>query len=339
MNDAPSMGDLFGGEAGGGWLNMPRTSIDQIGDQAGQVDIAVLGIGSATPYGVGSYCHDAPAAIRAARSWPTILEQHDFDLFDVTPTDGVLPPGVVAADFGDLDTAPDATPDVTEANRATIRSAITSLLDAGAVPFVFGGDDSVPIPVLESYCGFAGGPVSILQIDAHLDWRDEVGGETQGLSSNMRRASEMTHVGKIGQLGARGIGSARKADVEAALDYGVGFHTMRRLLEPGGIERAVADLPEGVPVYIALDVDSMDPVVMPAVIGAAQGGLSYWQMMQIFEAVAARAPICGFNMVELMPSRDVNDQGALMASRLGLSMLGMIARQRAASRQAGTAAE
>jgi len=339
MNDAPSMGDLFGGEAGGGWLNMPRTSIDQIGDQAGQVDIAVLGIGSATPYGVGSYCHDAPAAIRAARSWPTILEQHDFDLFDVTPTDGVLPPGVVAADFGDLDTAPDATPDVTEANRATIRSAITSLLDAGAVPFVFGGDDSVPIPVLESYCGFAGGPVSILQIDAHIDWRDEVGGETQGLSSNMRRASEMAHVGKIVQLGARGIGSARKADVEAALEYGVGFHTMRRLLEPGGIERAVADLPEGVPVYIALDVDSMDPVVMPAVIGAAQGGLSYWQMMQIFEAVAARAPICGFNMVELMPSRDVNDQGALMASRLGLSMLGMIARQRAASRQAGTAAE
>ena len=339
MNDAPSMGDLFGGEAGGGWLNMPRASIDQIGDQAGQVDIAVLGIGSATPYGVGSYCHDAPAAIRAARSWPTILEQHDFDLFDVTPTDGVLPPGVVAADFGDLDTAPDATPDVTEANRATIRSAITSLLDAGAVPFVFGGDDSVPIPVLESYCGFAGGPVSILQIDAHIDWRDEVGGETQGLSSNMRRASEMAHVGKIVQLGARGIGSARKADVEAALEYGVGFHTMRRLLEPGGIERAVADLPEGVPVYIALDVDSMDPVVMPAVIGAAQGGLSYWQMMQIFEAVAARAPICGFNMVELMPSRDVNDQGALMASRLGLSMLGMIARQRAASRQAGTAAE
>ena len=325
MADTPSMGDLFGGEAGGGWLNMPRASIDQVSE----VDIAVLGIGSATPYALGSYCHDAPAAIRAARSWPTILEQHDFDLFDVTPSGGVLPAGVVAADFGDLDTVADAAPQVTEANRATIRGAITSLLDGGAVPFVFGGDDSVPIPVLESYCGFAGGPISILQIDAHIDWRDEVDGETQGLSSNMRRASEMEHVGKIVQLGARGIGSARKADVEAALAYGVGFHTMRRLIEPGGMERAVADLPEGVPVYIALDVDSMDPVVMPAVIGAAQGGLSYWQMMQIFEAVAARAPICGFNMVELMPSRDVNDQSALMASRLGLSMLGLIARQRA----------
>ena len=55
-------------------------------------------------------------------------------------------------------------------------------------------------------------------------------------------------------------------------------------------------------------------------------------MMEIFEAIAARAPICGFNMVEFMPARDVNGQGALMASRLGLSMLGMIAHQRAAAK-------
>ena len=322
------MGDLFGGETAGGWLNMPRGDIN-----APQgVDIAVLGIGSATPYPVGSYCHDAPDAIRAARSWPTILEQHDFDLFGVDPSDGVLPDGVIAADFGNLDTVADAAPEVTASNRAMIRGAVTGLLDAGSVPFVLGGDDSVPIPVLESYCGFDGGPISILQIDAHIDWRDDVGGETQGLSSNMRRASEMAHVGKIVQLGARGIGSARKGEVQAALDYGVAFHTMRNLIEPDGIARAVAELPEGVPVYIALDVDSMDPVVMPAVIGAAQGGLSYWQMMQIFEAIVARAPICGFNMVELMPARDVNAQGALMASRLGLSMLGMIARQRAAAK-------
>ena len=328
MNDTPSMGDLFGGETAGGWLNMQRGDIN-----APQgVDIAVLGIGSATPYPVGSYCHDAPDAIRAARSWPTILEQHDFDLFGVEPSDGVLPDGVIAADFGNLDTVADAAPEVTASNRAMIRGAVTGLLDAGSVPFVLGGDDSVPIPVLESYCGFDGGPISILQIDAHIDWRDDVSGETQGLSSNMRRASEMAHVGKIVQLGARGIGSARKGEVQAALDYGVAFHTMRNLIEPDGIARAVAELPEGVPVYIALDVDSMDPVVLPAVIGAAQGGLSYWQMMQIFEAITARAPICGFNMVELMPARDVNGQGALMASRLGLSMLGMIARQRAAAK-------
>ena len=329
MSDTRSMADLFGGEAaGGGWLNMPCAGLS---DRAA-VDIGIMGIGSATPYSVGSYCHDAPSAIRAARSWPTILEQHDFDLFDAVPSEGVIPRGVSVADFGDLDVAADAAPDVTEANRRRIREAITSMLDLGTRPFVLGGDDSVPIPVLESYCGFAAGPISILQIDAHIDWRDDVGGERQGLSSNMRRASEMAHVGAIVQLAARGIGSARRDDVRAALDYGVAFHTMRRLREPGGIARAVADLPEGVPVYVAFDVDSLDPTLMPAVIGAAQGGLDYWQMMEIFEAIAARAPICGFNLVELMPSRDVNGQGALMASRLGLSMLGLMAAQVAAGR-------
>ena len=328
MSENVSMGDLFGGKTEGGWLNMPRAKLPDCAD----VDIGVVGIGSATPYPVGPYCHDAPKAVRAARSWPTILEQHDFDLFDATPSDGVLPSGVLAADFGDLDVVADAAPEVTESNRQRIREAITAMLDSGTRPFVLGGDDSVPIPVLESYCGFHGGPISILQIDAHIDWRDDVGGERLGLSSNMRRASEMAHVGKIVQLAARGIGSARRDDVQAALDYGVAFHTMRRLREPDGIARAVADLPEGVPVYIAFDVDSLDPTLMPAVIGAAQGGLDYWQMMDIFEAVALRAPICGFNMVELMPSRDVNGQGALMASRLGLSMLGLMARQVEASR-------
>ena len=323
MAKMASMGDLFGGDTAGGWLNLPSAGADGL---AG-VDIGVIGIGSATPYPVGSYCHEAPDAIRAARSWPTILDQHDFDLCDVVPSAGVIPAGIRAADLGNLDVVADAAPDVTAANRQRIREAITMMIEAGTRPFVLGGDDSVPIPVLQAYSAFEGGPISILQIDAHIDWRDEVGGETQGLSSNMRRASEMTHVGSIVQLAARGIGSARKQEVEAALDYGVAFHTMRRLREPGGIERAVADLPEGVPVYVALDVDSLDPTVMPAVIGAAQGGLNYWQMMEIFEAVAARAPICGFNMVELMPSRDVNGQGTLIASRLGLSMLGLMARQ------------
>ena len=328
MSKTASMGDLFGGESNGSWLNMPRAELPSQSD----IDIGVVGIGSATPYPVGSYCHEAPAAIRAARSWPTILEQHDFDLFGAMPSHGVLPPGVAAADFGDIDVAADAAPEITDANRRLIREVITAMLDAGTRPFVLGGDDSVPIPVLESYCGFEGGPISILQIDAHIDWRDNVGGERQGLSSNMRRASEMAHVGSIVQLAARGIGSARREDVQAALDYGVAFHTMRNLREPDGIARAVADLPEGVPVYVALDVDSLDPTLMPAVIGAAQGGLDYWQMMEIFEAVAARAPICGFNMVELMPSRDVNGQGALMASRVGLSMLGLMAAQVAAGR-------
>ena len=71
------------------------------------------------------------------------------------------------------------------------------------IPIVMGGDDSIPIPVLAAY--HEHGPITILQLDAHIDWRDEVAGETQGLSSNMRRASEMNWVENIIQVGARGV--------------------------------------------------------------------------------------------------------------------------------------
>ena len=323
-----SMGDLFGGGGSDCWLNLPAAKLDALQD----IDLGVIGIGSATPYPVGSYCHDAPDAIRSARYWPTILDQHDFDLHGATPSGGILPPGVKAADFGNLNVVADAATEVTASNRRLIRDAIAAMRSSDVIPFVLGGDDSVPIPVLDAYADTATAPMSIFQIDAHIDWRDEVNGEKLGLSSNMRRASEMDHIGKIVQVAARGIGSARSSDVQDALDYGVDFHTMRMLMQDGGIDAAIASLPEGVPVYIALDVDSLDPVIMPSVIGAAQGGLDYWQMMALLEGVAKRAPIVGFNMVELMPDRDVNGQGALMASRLGISMLGLMAGQIASQR-------
>ena len=96
---------------------------------------------------------------------------------------------------------------------------------------VLGGDDSVPIPVLAAY--EAHGPLTILQLDAHIDWREEVSGETQGLSSNMRRASEMAWVENIIQVGARGIGSAKPQDRSDALAWGVDFYPMRDVVQNG----------------------------------------------------------------------------------------------------------
>ena len=74
---------------------------------------------------------------------------------------------------------------------------------------MFGGDDSTPIPFIT---GFAGSPpIAILQIDAHIDWRDTIRGERYGYSSTMRRASEQSHVWRIVQAGMRGLGSARRS--------------------------------------------------------------------------------------------------------------------------------
>lgn len=309
-----NLGGMFGARPVATFLGLPACSDLRALDAR----IALIGAPCATPYAsVGAYCAAAPAALRkASADYAAALGHLNFDLGGP-----VLPAGVRAVDAGDLPQDPEDP----AGNRLRIYEAVGRVLDRGAVPVLMGGDDSVQIPMLEAYGGRAG-PVSILQIDAHIDWRDEVQGERLGLSSTMRRASEMGHVGRIVQVGARGIGSARpgdRADAEAA---GVSFVTARDLARIGA-EAAVAALPAGGEAVICLDLDALDPSVMPAVIGRTAGGLSYWDVVDLVAAAAARARIVGVGMVELMPERDVDGTGALTAAQLLTAILGVVARQ------------
>ena len=311
--DAPKMKSMFGGQPSGGFFDLPL----QTPEDTDKADIVLLGVPSATPYtSVGPYCADAPDAIRAAFGWPGILGHHDFDI------DGyLLPNSVKAVDWGNLS--------YSETDFAANRDAITrhvgKILQLSAVPLIMGGDDSIPIPVLEAFSD--DDPLTILQLDAHIDWRDDVGGERLGLSSNMRRASEMPWVEKIIQVGARGIGSARPQDRQDAIDWGVHFLPMRNVVKQG--VRAIVDaVPANRRLYIALDIDVMDPAVVPAVIGPAPGGFGYWQILEILEAVAERNTIVGFNLAELMPSGDVGGRGALVAARIVAMVMGLVARQK-----------
>ena len=306
---------MFGAEGGGSFLGLPLCrDLSRLA-----ADVALIGAAGCTPYpSVGFYCADGPAAVRAAGAvYGAALGHMNFDLGGP-----VLPDGVSAVDGGDLPQDPEDA----AGNRARIFGAISQVLDRGAVPMLIGGDDSLPIPMLEAY-GARGRSFVILQIDAHIDWRDEVGGERLGLSSTMRRASEMDHIVQIVQVGQRGIGSARLGDVADALRWGVEFVPAGEVAREG-VWRAVDLIPEGAEVIICLDVDALDPAVMPAVIGRTAGGLGYWQVLELIGGVAEKATIAGFDMVELMPERDVDGQGALVAAQLLAAVLGVIARQR-----------
>ena len=306
---------MFDADDSGTFLGLPSATPDDLQD----ADIVVIGAPCATPYAsVGPYCKDAPAAIRAASAtYSGIRHHHNFDL------DGpMLVNGTTAADLGDVpwdDTA-------YEANRAAIRHTCETVLAVGAVPVVLGGDDSIPIPVLQAYAGH--GPITVVQIDAHIDWRDEVQGERWGLSSTMRRAAEMSHIGEMIQVGRRGVGSARPEDLAAAEERGVHFfsaHDVHRL----GVEQVLDRLPAGGDVFITVDVDGLDPSIVPGVIGPEPGGLTYFQAIEIIDGVADRARIAGFDLVEFVAERDVNGIGALTTFRLAAHAIGRISRQRA----------
>lgn len=308
-NAKPSIAGVFG-QSGPveTFLGLPKVATKDLKESGAKA--AVLGVPCATPYAAtGLYAAKSPAAIRTSAAVEAAATTHfDFDrMAPAVPVDAAGNPLIV--DCGDLDY--DAEDHA--ANRARITEAVGEILAAGAVPIVLGGDDSTPFPVLGAYA--AHGPVTVLQIDAHIDWRDEVNGERFGLSSPMRRASEMDWVTGMVQVGARAVGSARPSDYQDACDWGVNFITAA-MLHADGIQAVLDKIPAGGRVFIDFDLDGLDPSIAPGVIGPAPGGLFMHQAIALLNGVAAKAQIAGFCLVEFAPDLDRDGQSAQCAYRL-----------------------
>ena len=145
-------------------------------------------------------------------------------------------------------------------------------------------------------------------------------------TSPMRRASEMSHVAGIVQVGMRGVGSARPEEMAAALAYGSHLVTAREV-HAHGVEAALKHIPAGARVVITLDCDGLDPGIMPGVAAPSPGGLTYTQAIDLIAGVGRRARIAGFDLVELAPGADIGGLSALTAARLVANVLGAVVRQ------------
>jgi agmatinase len=279
----------------------------------------LFGAPHGTPYPlIDNRVHeDAPQALRDVMSEDTRWTNHwDFDL------GGTLNDGrdFRFGDLGDLRTQPNDGP----GNRDLIRQTTTEILAAGAVPLMIGGDDSTPIPFIEAFA--KQGPLTILQIDAHIDWREERRGEDFGFSSTMRRASEMPHVERIIHAGIRALGSARETEVKDALAWGAHIVTSRQIMAEG-VAPVLDLIPKGANVLITFDCDALDGAIMPAVISPTPGGLTYWHILDLIAGVRQRARIAGLDLIEFVPERDhANQSAAYLAGRILVFAAGTIAR-------------
>ncbi|MCZ7566415.1 MAG: arginase family protein [Burkholderiales bacterium] len=278
---------------------------------------AVLGIPQGVPYparGAGPGAAAAPRAIRQrAARFGGMLAHHDFDLGGALGDAGAL--GL--ADCGDVP----ADPHDVAAGAARATAAVRRILAAGAVPIVLGGDDSTTALALAAFDGH--GPLHVLQIDAHIDYRDEVEGVRDGYSSPMRRAAEMPWVERIVHCGARGVGSARPDDVRDTLARGNAIVTARELRR-AGVERVLAEFPPGARCYVAFDCDGLDPAVMPGTSAPVPGGLSFEEAVDLVAGLARRGRILGINFAEHHPSLDVNGITALAIVRLVVNLIGAV---------------
>ena len=143
---------------------------------------------------------------------------------------------------------------------------------------------------------------------------------TTGPSSPMRRAAEMPWVDRIIHVGTRGVGSARRNDVEDTLKHGNKIVTAQEFRASGS--KAVLDfLPDDGNFYIALDCDGLDPSVMPGTGAPVPGGLRYEEVALLFTQLAKMGRLVGFNVAEHYPSLDVNQITALAITRLITTLL------------------
>lgn len=282
-------------------------------------DIAFLGIPYGSAYSVADLTNDQstmPTAMRQASDRITrSLERFDFDvggpLYDGRDI-RVVDCGDVRADIHDL-----------KSHVARAETAVRKILKAGALPIILGGDHAIPIPVLRAFEGR--GPITLVHIDQHLDWRDEVNGVRDGLSSPIRRASEMDHIGDIIQIGIRATGSARGEEYEAAKAYGAKIVTAYELHDIG-MEAVLAHIPDGGQYYLTVDMDGMDPAIAPAVAAPMPGGVTYLQARKLIHGLVKKGRVVGMDVVEITPHVDVNQITCITAGRLIVNLIGMAVR-------------
>jgi agmatinase len=287
-----------------------------------QADVAILGIPYGTTYDTETPVNESagsPSAIRA-RSGAAMLYHHDFDIdAPVLNGDGR---DIAIVDCGDVAGGPH--PADGESNRTMATDAVKAILNAGAVPIIFGGDDSVPIPFFAAFEGRV--PFTVVQVDAHLDWRDEVHGSRYGYSSPMRRASEMAWINGMVQIGLRGTGSARPQEVADARAWGSRLVTAREVREKG-IAAALQHLPEGGEFLVTIDCDGIDPADFPAVSSLAPGGVAYPDMLELINGIAAKGRIAGLDIVEFGCEHDPSSGlGATVCARLAVTAISAMIR-------------
>ena len=212
---------------------------------------------------------------------------------------------------GDIDTTFD---NLTEAVRILVRQNV--------MPVVLGGDHSITYPALIGM--EAAGPFSIIQFDSHLDYTKSVAGQTRSNGSPMRNAAGLPFVNKIFHLGVRGIGSSGPSDFADARANGDKIYSVRQCRQLG-IDEILKDLDPGEKVYVTVDIDGMDASLAPGTGYPMFGGFGYYEITDMFEAIAKRCHVIGMDMVEVAPQYDEpGSNTCYLAARLVADLLGFV---------------
>lgn len=194
------------------------------------------------------------------------------------------------------------------------------LLDAGKWVLTLGGDHLVAIGAIRAHARRYPG-LSVLQLDAHADLRDEYEGAHYSAATVMRRTLDVCP--SIVQVGIRSLSEPEARLVEERAIPQVlaaDIHEQQARGRRDWVERTLAALHDDV--YVTFDIDCFDPSLVPGTGTPEPGGLGWYDAIGLLTEVAARKRIVGADVVELSPLLE-GHTSPVVAAKLAYKLIGL----------------
>jgi agmatinase len=206
-----------------------------------------------------------------------------------------------------------------EAMAERVEQAVGWIMDQKKVPAMLGGEHSITAGAVRAIAKRVPG-LSVLQLDAHADMREEYLDSPHSHACIMRRVRDLVPATSVG------IRSMSEEEALHLRDHPVPMWSTRKFRDLGGDLKPILDsLTKDV--YVTFDLDALDPGIMPATGTPEPGGLTWFEAVDLLSAVSASSRIVGFDIVELapLPGQVASD---FLASRLAYRLIGLCTRSR-----------
>ena len=189
------------------------------------------------------------------------------------------------------------------------------LLSEDKTVLMLGGEHTLTLGAVQAYRERYS-DLSVLQLDAHADLRDHYLGTDTSQATVMRRVHELCPVVPVG------IRSLSEEEHRFITETGITpFYAYDLISGNIANHNIVESLSQHV--YITIDLDVLDPAIMPAVGTPEPGGLGWYQLLSLLREAARERPIVGFDLVELCP-QEGPAASAFTAAKLAYKLIGYI---------------
>ena len=194
------------------------------------------------------------------------------------------------------------------------------LLELDRFICMLGGEHSVSAPIIQAHNeNFEN--LSVLQIDAHADLRDEYDGTPHSHASIMARVVKDMRIPSV-QVGIRSISGDEARSLNG--DLPTTIYWARDIVgRTDWIDEAIDKLTENV--YLTIDIDGLDPSIVPTTGTPEPGGLGWYETLTLIRKLAEKKRVVGMDLVEYSYNEHY-DSPAFLCSKLVYKSLAYIFR-------------